>query len=150
MVGDGSFTLIEVILTMRPQPFSFMCGKQYFIIRILYFNTLLYASSKSFIDNSSNEPGAGPPELFTKMSILPNLARVSSTIRLLSSSEDMSTLSANTSTPCISISFFAFCKSSLLRAHKTILTPSLASETAHALPNPLLPPPIMATFPLIL
>src|SRR5699024_11114051 len=87
------------------------------------------------------------PLLFTRISIAPKCAFVSSTTFLTSSGLETSQAKANESTPSFFISSLISSQSSNLREQMTTLAPASAYPIATCPPRPRAPPVTIAVFP---
>src|SRR6059036_3944853 len=129
----GCFTALDVMLTMRPKRRAIMPSTVALMRRIgviIFASTARIHVSRS---QSRKSPGGGPPALLTRMSgaghAVSSAARPASVVT--------SPATAVTRTPVASrISFAAASSASFVRAISVRLTPSRASDTAHALPSP--------------
>src|SRR2546430_2611082 len=129
----GCFTALEVMLTIRPKRRAIMPSTVALMRRIgviMFASTARIHVSRS---QSRKSPGGGPPALLTRMSgaghAVSSAARPASVVT--------SPATAVTRTPVASrISFAAASRASFVRAISVRLTPSRASDMAHALPSP--------------
>src|SRR3989475_446541 len=140
----GCFTALDVMLTIRPKRRAIMPSTVALMRRIgviMFASTARIHVSRS---QSRKSPGGGPPALLTRMSgaghAVSSAARPASVVT--------SPATAVTRTPVASrSSFSAASRASFVRAISVRLTPSRASDMAHALPSPPLDARLIA-FPL--
>ena len=66
----GCLADVDVILTILPQLFAFIMGRTSFVSVNIFFKFLLNAFISCSSLTSSKVPWSGPPQLFTKISIL--------------------------------------------------------------------------------
>src|SRR5687768_13104196 len=146
--STGCFAAIDVMFRIRPQPRSFIPGKQSRDISTTFMRTPAAAWSHCSRDSSSNVPEGGPPEFVIRMSICPNRSIPCSKTRTMSSGTVMSAGIPMTSTPLRSrMDRHAPERASSPRAHKISDVPSDASSSATASPSPWLEAATSAVFP---
>jgi hypothetical protein len=146
--GTGSFTELDWMPMIRPQPLARMCGLTSRTKRTKLSVTVSSAASQSSSLRSSKLPIVGPPELSTSTSTPPKRSTVAATTPAIPSAVRRSAGAVRTSA-CVSrrISSAAASRSAAVRAHSVTRAPSRASASADALPSPLLDAATIATFP---
>ena len=146
-IGIGAFTAAEVILTIRPNFRSIIPSNTVLINSIGVSMFACSAFSQSVTSKSLKSPAGGPPALLIRISSSPGQA---SSVSSRPSDVVISAATVLTSTfvferICSEVS----ARASTPRATITTLTPSSARDSAHALPNPLLPAQTKPHLPLI-
>ncbi len=148
MPSTGCFTDVDWIPTIRPHRRRRMCGTTSRRKRTKFSMVTSNACRQSSSVNSQNVPRAGPPELLTSTSMLPNRSTVAATTLPMPAAVVRSAGTARTSALVARlISSAADRSSSSVRAQIATRAPSRASASADALPSPLLEAATSATLP---
>src|SRR5438874_8778117 len=140
---------MEAMLMMRPALRSMKCGTTALQVR----NTDLVLTAKARSQSSSvlfvngMPGGAAMPALFTRMSILPSVSRVRSTMALTSAELVTSVFMARTLRPRPFTSSATFSAFSTWMSGIAMSAPSRASASTMPRPMPLPPPVTTATLP---
>src|SRR6185312_9454714 len=133
----GSFTEVEMMLTMRPNCAACMQGITISARTWLAMRCLRYASRNASTFAPCAGPGGGPPELLTRMCTGFAPTNFSATARKPSVSPESATMKSCFCESWVRGNSLASCSSaSVRRARAVTFAPSCASSTAHARPMP--------------
>src|SRR5437667_8843699 len=151
IVGAAMGPAIEAMLTMRPALRSMKCGVIALHVRktdfVLTAKVRSQSSSVLFVNGIPGGPAA--PALLTRMSILPNVSRVRSTMALTSAALVTSVFMARTLRPSPLASPATFSAFNTWMSGMTTSAPSRAIASTIPRPMPLPPPVTTATLPAI-
>ena len=147
-LSTGCFTLMDVMLRMRPQPCAFMPGSTARVSSTTLVSNRRVAASHVSGERLSNVPAGGPPALVTSTSTRPKRASATATTAAPAPGAAKSAGTASTGTPlAASMAAAVVRRSASPRAQSTRCAPSAASSSATARPRPLLAAATSAILP---